>query len=349
MARIALKDRGTTFADLEFVQSIGSGGFGVVKLVRARLTGTRYALKCIRKREVVEKGCQEALVSERSIIAEADHPFIVKFVRSFKDTTHVYILMELVTGGELLGALEQLGLLRHPQAQFYTGSIILALEFLHSRRIAYLDLKSENCLLDSQGYLKIIDFGMAQRIAGTRCHDMKGTPIFMAPEIILAKGYTTVADLWSLGVCLYEFLIGSFPFGDPSMENHAQIFYEVLRAELCFPPWHAQQPHASEQESLVRGLLTRDPSRRIGMGPNGYEALKRHVFFEGFAWDLLLGRELQPPFIPSREFYAEGANDEPRASFPVYSLEEAMPYDVAKVQREDLSWTDPDPGWDSEF
>merc|ERR1719284_2026601 len=105
-----------------------------------------------------------ALANERNILAECDHPFIIKFVKSFRGEHFVYFLMELVTGGELLDAMDELGLLKRSQAQFYVGSITLALEFLHERRIAYLDLKGENCLIDSHGYLKIIDFGVAERV-----------------------------------------------------------------------------------------------------------------------------------------------------------------------------------------
>ena len=131
------------------------------------------------------------------------------------------------------------------KALFYTGSIVLALEFLHARRIAYLDLKSENCLIDQQGYLKIIDFGIARRITNTRYGPLKGTPMFMAPEMILGKGHTTVADLWSLGICLYEFVIGNFPFAS-NCTNHGQIFHEILRAELKFPQWFDKQPNADD-------------------------------------------------------------------------------------------------------
>merc|ERR1712113_329684 len=112
-------------------------------------------------------------------------------------------------------ALDQLNLLNKPQAQFYVGAIALALEFLHERRIAYLDLKGENCLLDQHGYLKIIDFGVAEWVKNGRIHAVKGTPLFMAPEIIRLQGYTTTADLWSLGVCVYDFMVGKFPWGAP--------------------------------------------------------------------------------------------------------------------------------------
>lgn len=302
--RISLQDTNLTFSDLEYVRVIGRGGFGIVKMVRAKKTGVRYALKCVRKRDVVEKNVQDALVSELSILKEVDHPFIIKFVRSFRNESRVYFLMELVSGGELLDALDSIGLLKYSQALFYTGSIVLALEFLHARRIAYLDLKSENCLIDQQGYLKIIDFGIARRITNTRYGPLKGTPMFMAPEMILGKGHTTVADLWSLGICLYEFVIGNFPFAN-NCSNHGAIFHEILRADLKFPQWFDKQPMADDIMSLIRGLLTRDPKKRLGAGHEGYTKLKKHAFFRDLCWEKLLGRELEPPFVPKSETYAE--------------------------------------------
>jgi len=315
-----------------------------VKLVRSRRTGVRYALKCVRKRHIVDNGAQKALVTELSILAEIDHPFIVKFVRPFRSPTQVHFLMEVVTGGELLDALDMLGLLGLQQAQFYTGSILLALEFLHARQIAYLDLKSENCLIDHQGYLKIIDFGIAQRITRCKCHVMLGTPIIMAPEMIRSKGYTTVADLWSLGICLYDFVIGHFPFGS-SAKTKMQLYQEILQAELAFPGVFMEKAFAHDAASLIRGLLTRDPARRLGSGFEGYSAIKQHAFFQGFDWDALLGREIPPPFVPKGETYGEdreqAAGQEPGTWQLLAEQEEDHP--------EDSDWVDPAPGWDADF
>lgn len=257
-----------------------------------------------------------------------------------------------MSGGELLDVLDMLGLLNWTQAQFYTASILLALEFLHARRIAYLDLKSENCLIDQQGYVKIIDFGIAQRITSARCHVVKGTPMFMAPEMIKAQGYSTSADLWSLGICLYEFVVGEFPFANNST-NHAQIFQEILRAELRFPSWFVQQPNAKEMMSLIRGLLTRNPAKRKGAGLEGYQLLREDDFFKGLDWDVLLGRELaeaQIPYIPNKETYAED-KEEGGGSPSSVGANNMLPLveDVEANDHEDEDWEDPNPGWDDCF
>jgi len=342
--RIHLQDTKVEMEDLEFIRVIGRGGFGIVKMVRHARTGMRYALKCVRKRPIVEKHQKETIINERSILLEVDHPFLVKFVRSFTSPKKVYFLMELVSGGELLDVLYVLGLLNRFQAQFYTGSILLALEFLHSRRIAYLDLKSENCLIDCHGYLKLIDFGIAMRVKG-RSFARRGTPMFMAPEMIRNAGYTTVADLWSLGVCLYEFVLGEFPFVHSAVSSEAHIFKEVLESPLTFPDHFVRDPSSEDTIAILRGLLTKDPARRLGAQADGFATIKAHQFFNGLDWDKLTGRELEPPYVPSAEAYAEDKElqDAGHSGHAISMIEEEA------ADHQDDDWSDPAPGWDSTF
>ncbi|CAL1153513.1 unnamed protein product, partial [Cladocopium goreaui] len=338
-ARIDLQNTKVGLDSLQCMRVIGRGGFGVVKMVKSTTTNTRYALKCVSKKQAVEQKQQKALAHERNILAELDHPFIIKFVRSFNSARYVYFLTELVTGGELLDALDALGLLQAPQAQFYSASIILAIEFLHERRIAYLDLKGENCLIDQHGYLKIIDFGVAERITSGKIFAVKGTPLFMAPEVILGKGYNTAADLWSLGVCLFDFMVGSFPFGDDQASN-AEIFKAVLKAPLKFPKWLGV--HEKEAKELMKALLHRDPAKRLGAGQTGYDELKEHPFYSDFRWEHLLARQLAPPFTPKGETYAEDAEGGKDAGLGSLTVTE-------EDRQGDDDWIDPDPSWADEF
>lgn len=336
--RIQLQDTKVKLEELQFLRVIGRGGYGVVKMVKHVRSGMRYALKCVRKKPIVEMGEQETIINERNILLEVDHPFIVKCVRSFSSPKQIYFLTELVSGGELLDILYKLGLLDKKQAQFYTGSIALALEFLHSRCIAYLDLKSENCLIDNQGYLKLIDFGVAIRIKG-KGFGKRGTPMFMAPEMIRNVGFTTAADLWSLGVCLYEFILGEFPFA-PLANNYR----DVLENPVRFPAHFDEQPDAPETISIITGLLMKDPSQRLGYRVEGYSAIKEHPFFEGLNWDALHGREVEPPFTPQCETYAED-NDSKVISFEIPLMVE----ETEAKDHQDDDWSDPCPGWDASF
>jgi len=337
--RIAFQNTKVNLDSLICLRIVGRGGFGVVKMVQLPDTGTRYALKCISKKQAVSQKQQKAIAVERGILAELDHPFVIKFIRSFNGRHYVYFLMELVTGGELLDALDHLGLLKRPQAQFYVASIALALEFLHERRIAYLDVKGENCLIDQHGYLKLIDFGIAERLQGGRIYGVKGTPLFMAPEVILGKGYTCSADLWSLGVCLYDFMVGRFPFADDSASN-PEVFRAVLKAPLRLPKWLERD---TATQDLISGLLTRSPSKRLGAGPAGYGALKDHSFFSDFCWDGLLSRQLEPPHKPNQETYAED-QESPESNDATVGTTPRMTVGLSE-QAEGDDWQDPDPSW----
>jgi len=329
--RMQLQDTSVTLEQLRCIRVVGRGGFGVVKMVQSRSTNVRYALKCVPKKNIVEQGLQKSIVAERALLAELDHPFIIKFVKTFRTASYIYFLTELCTGGELFDALDNLGCLNQSQAQFYIGSIILAMEFLHARQIGYFDLKSENCLLDSQGHLKLIDFGAAHRLVG-QSHKMIGTPGFMAPEVILGKGYTTSADLWTIGICLYEFVFGKLPFGIDFSKGQADCFKRTLSAELQFP----EQVASPETRDLIRLLLQRAPAERLGAGFEGYVALKEHKFFSSMSWEDLLGRRIEPPYVPVGEIYSEAAPKKLGASeFP--------------VEEKETGWIDPNPGWDVDF
>ncbi|KAF8819015.1 protein kinase G AGC kinase family member PKG, partial [Cardiosporidium cionae] len=263
------------------------------------------ALKCVRRRTVIALSQSDHIRLEREIMAENDHPFIIRLIRTFKDSEYLYFLTELVTGGELYDAIRNLGLLSHSQAQFYLASMILSIEYLHERNIAYRDLKPENILLDSQGYMKLIDFGCAKKMHG-RSYTLVGTPHYMAPEIILGKGYTLTADTWAFGVCLFEFMCGPLPFGNDA-EDQLEIFRDILTGKLIFPHYVSDQ----DAINLMKRLLCRLPEVRIGCSVNGYRDIKEHAFFKDFDWDKLAGRGLKPPLIPKKETYAEDTNQNP--------------------------------------
>lgn len=327
--RIRLQDTRVAFSELAVQRIIGRGTFGTVKLVRHRPTGTRYALKCVGRKSIIQLNQQDHIRLEREILAENDHPFIIKLVRTFRDGEFLYFLTELITGGELYDAIRKLGLLTRSQSQFYLASIILAIEYLHERNIAYRDLKPENILLDSQGYIKLIDFGCAKKISG-RCYTFVGTPHYMAPEVILGKGYTATADIWAFGVCLYEFMCGPLPFGNDA-EDQLEIFRDILTGKLVFPHYVVDQ----DAINLMKRLLCRLPEVRIGCSINGYKDIKDHAFFRDFDWDKLLGRGITPPLVPQGEVYAEDTVEAPPEE------EEAAPPGGPELEEEY--------DWDKEF
>ncbi|CAL1154172.1 unnamed protein product [Cladocopium goreaui] len=252
-------------ADLHEISTLGYGTFGIVRLVEHHPSGARYALKCISRTEAVARRQQTSICTEREILTDVDHPFILKLVQTFKDRRNVYFLTEFVTGGELFGAIRSLGILNGSQARFYTGSLILALQALHEKMIIYRDLKPENVLLDNYGYIKLIDFGCAARLNKGGHRSLVGTPHYMAPEVILGKEYNCSCDVWSLGVCLYEFVCGPLPFGQ-DLEDPKQVFQEILLAKVSFPEHFTNLTG----KHLLRSLLRKNSQLRIG-GVNGLQ------------------------------------------------------------------------------
>merc|ERR1719327_1206567 len=237
--------------DLRTVKIVGAGAAGVVRL---KTTGTRYALKRVMKQhgkvpEEVRRECE--------LLAENDHPFIMHLVKTFDTPKSVYMLTELITGGELHAAIRTIPtVLSRAQAQFYTGTLILTLEELCDRNIVYRDLKPENVMLDAQGYLKLIDFGISKKLeeGKTKTYTMIGTPHYMAPEVMRGHGYGTEVDIWSLGVMLFELVCGFLPFAD-DLDEPTEVCTAVLKDPLTFPGGYKDK-HGRE---LMTGMMTRQP------------------------------------------------------------------------------------------
>mmetsp|Transcript_134223 Transcript_134223/g.233219 ORF Transcript_134223/g.233219 Transcript_134223/m.233219 type:complete len:926 (+) Transcript_134223:259-3036(+) len=304
MRRIRLQDTSVTMKDLLHIKVIGAGAAGVVRLVEHKATKTRYALKRVMK---VKGKIPEEVTRECELLAENDHPFIMHLVKTFETTKSVYILTELITGGELHAAIRAIPtVLSRAQCQFYGGSLILVLEELADRNILFRDLKPENVMLDQQGYLKLIDFGIAKKLeeGKTRTFTMIGTPHYMAPEVMRGHGYGTEVDIWSFGVMVFEFVCGYLPFAD-ELEDPTEVCTAVLKDPFSFPSGYRDQ----HGRSLMTGLLSRNPKKRLGAGMNGFEDIKGHEYFKightstASLFSKIIGRELDPPVVPPKETY----------------------------------------------
>jgi len=314
--RIKLQDTSVTLKDLVHCKLIGAGACGSVRLVEHRSTHTRYALKRVLKKN---GRIPSEVRREIELLAENDHPFIQTYVKTMQTEDSIYMLTELVTGGELHAAIRTIPtVLSRSQAQFYTGSLVLVLEELAGRDIVYRDLKPENVMLDAQGYLKLIDFGIAKKLrdVNLRTFTVVGTPHYMAPEILQGRGYGLEVDIWSLGILLFEFVCGHLPFADDLDQNN-EVWQAVLREPLKFPPRFRD----TAGKSLITGLLERRPSERLGGGVNGYEDIKMHPYFRASSsksvpppadfskepplFGTIVGREQDPPVVPKAETYTD--------------------------------------------
>lgn len=198
--------------DLEVISTLGIGGFGRVELVKAYHQGREdtFALKCLKKRHIVDTKQEDHIYSERTIMLSSKSPFICRLYRTFRDEKYVYMLLEACMGGEIWTMLRDRGSFEDNAAQFIIGCVLQAFEYLHARGIIYRDLKPENLMLDERGYVKLVDFGFAKYIGNSsKTWTFCGTPEYVAPEIILNKGHDRAVDYWALGILIHELLNGT--------------------------------------------------------------------------------------------------------------------------------------------
>uniref|UniRef100_A0A803YA47 Protein kinase domain-containing protein n=1 Tax=Meleagris gallopavo TaxID=9103 RepID=A0A803YA47_MELGA len=232
-----------------------------------------FAMKCIKKKHVVDTKQQEHIYSEKKILEQICSPFIVKLYRTFKDSKYVYMLLEACLGGELWSLLRDRGSFDEPTTKFCVGCVTEALDYLHHIGIVYRDLKPENLILDAEGYIKLVDFGFAKKIgSGQKTWTFCGTPEYVAPEVILSKGHDFSVDFWSLGILVYELLTGSPPFsGADQMTTYNLILKGIEK--LDFPRTITRRP-----EDLIRRLCRQNPTERLGNLRNGINDIKKHSY-----------------------------------------------------------------------
>ncbi|MBN3292837.1 KGP2 kinase, partial [Polypterus senegalus] len=328
---IQLKDKVSGFSstspfqNLEIIATLGVGGFGRVELVKVKNEDVTFAMKCIKKKHIVDNRQEEHIHSERKILEEACSPFVVKLYRTFKDSKYVYMLLEACLGGEIWSLLRDRGSFDEQTAKFCVTCVTEAFDYLHQIGVVYRDLKPENLMLDSAGYIKLVDFGFAKKIDwGQKTWTFCGTPEYVAPEIILNKGHDFSVDFWSLGILVFELLTGNPPF---SGVDQMMIYNLILKGieKMDFPKRITRRP-----EDLIRRLCKQNSTERLGNLKNGINDIKKHRWFNGFNWEGLKARNLLSPL--KREL--QGPTD--HSYFDNYPPDEDIPPD-------ELS------GWDNDF
>jgi cGMP-dependent protein kinase len=285
--RIQLQDDTIGMEDLYIVDQLGKGTFGSVYLCVKQQNKVLYALKSISRKKIDAYNLHESLQQEKKVLSRVEHQFIVKFVKTFKDQKRLFFLLEFIQGMNLLEVLRVLNILNGSRAKFYASCLLLILEQLHENFIIFRDLKPENVMVEDDGYLKLLDFGTA-KIIESRTFTVIGTPHYMAPEVIMGKGYSFAADLWSLGVVIFEMVSGTVPFGDNFQDNPFAVYREIINGKYEFPHF----VHDS-CKGIVEDLL-----KPFGEMRGNVEGFKRHPWFEGVSWDDLLSRKKSPPYKP---------------------------------------------------
>ena len=225
IGRLYLQDDSITLDQLTYLTKLGSGSYGNVSLVKSTKKNFFYAIKNISNKQILYTQLHKNLELERGILLRVDHPFIVKLVKTLKDDKFIYFLMDYIKGKELFDIIRDIGLLNKTQTLFYGASIMLAVRYLHQRKFVFRDIKPENVMVLENGYIKIIDFGTAKQVEN-KTKTTLGTPHYMAPEMILGKGYSFEVDYWAIAVCMYEFICGELPFADNS-DDTMEIYLAV--------------------------------------------------------------------------------------------------------------------------
>ena len=299
-----------TEEDYETLKLISNGAYGAVYLVRHKESRQRYAMKKINKHNVVLRNQVEQVFAERDIMSFTDNPFVVSMICSFESRRHLCLVMEYVEGGDCATLLKNMGPLPLDLSRFYFAETILAVEYLHSYGIVHRDLKPDNLLITGMGHIKLTDFGLSKiglMNLATNLYEeyldretkqfndkqVYGTPEYIAPEVILRQGYGKPVDWWSMGIILYEFLVGCVPFFGETPE---ELFAHVINDEIEWPD-EEDWPLTDDSKSLISQLLQQNPLERLGT--QGAQEVKEHSFFSDINWKALLRQKAE--FIPNLE------------------------------------------------
>lgn len=323
-----------TIEDFELVKVLGRGHFGKVLLAKHLKSGKHFAIKALKKSDVIVREEVEGLMAEKRIFQVANlvtHPFLVNLHSCFQTSTHVCFVMEYACGGDLMLHIHT-DIFSEPRAIFYAACVVLGLQYLHDNKIIYRDLKLDNLLLDADGFVKIADFGLCKEgigfgdTTGTFC----GTPEFLAPEVLTQALYTRAVDWWGLGVLIFEMLVGESPFSGDSEE---EVFDSIVNHEVLYPRFLS-----IEAVAIMRRLLRKNPTRRLGASETDAEDVKRQAFFRSINWEQLLARKVTPPFRPTIKspddvcnFDEEFTKEKPHLS-PPQAQRELSTYDQMKFQ-----------------
>lgn len=276
--------------DFEFLQLIGEGYYGKVHKVRFKKDNNIYALKSLKKSKLKEAKQKEHLKAEKNILSNIKHPFIVGLKLAFKTDKKLYLAMEYLKGGELFFHMRKTKKLEENVAIFYIAQIVCALDFLHENKIIYRDLKPENIVLNSNGYIKLTDFGLSKEGVDedNKTETFCGTPEYLSPEMIKGDQYSYSVDMWGLGVLYYEMLFGKPPFYDKNRE----VLYKMIYFNE--PNYNIGNKSISENSiNFLKKLLVKNPYQRMNI-----REAKRHILFKTFNFEKLLAFEIEAPIIP---------------------------------------------------
>ena len=280
----------------DYLSIIGRGGFGKVWKVCHKQTKTLYAMKEMSKCKIIDKKSDKSVKSERDLLSKLNHPFIINMHFSFQDSDNLYLVMDLLTGGDLRYHICKKRYFTEEQSKFFISCIILGLEYCHYYHIIHRDIKPENLILDSKGYVHITDFGIAKIQVANNHKETSGTPGYMSPEVLCGQNHTISVDYFAVGVMGYEFMMGVRPYLGA---NRKEIKEKVMAKQAMIHRKDIKNGWGSEAGDFINKLVQRKPGKRLGA--HGISEVKNHIWFKNYNWNDLYNKKLIAPFIPSNE------------------------------------------------
>ena len=292
-----------TYSDFEIIKTIGRGSVGKILLVKYNNDEKYYAMKVMRKDQLISEGISDNVLVERNILIEGQCEFILTLSFFFQTPERVYFVTPFINGGDLFHKLKTDIFFKESLVQFYAAQVALALQHLHDLGIAYRDLKPENILINEDGYIKLCDFGSSVVLHGTEKENtFAGSPEYAAPEVITHEGHTFMCDWWSLGILIYELLYGNTPFYNVDKNR----MYDLINTgSISFPKFiqieGENKPRnykvSDDAKNLITKLLEKDPGTRLGR--KGLKEIKKHPFFSGINFDDLPKKKHKAPYKPT--------------------------------------------------
>ena len=300
---------------------IGRGGFGKVWKVRLRKTNELFALKEMSKVKIIDRRSEISIMSERNLLSTLHHPFIVNMHFAFQDFYNLYLVMDLLNGGDLRFHIAHKKTFTESQTKFIIANMLLALEYIHSKNIIHRDIKPENLVLDSNGYVRITDFGVAKINEEDNSSETSGTPGYMAPEVILVQNHSFPSDFFALGVIGYEFMLGKRPYLGRGRKEIKQL---IIAKQAKLEKDEIPDEWSKDSVNFINSLLQRKPKRRLGY--RDINEIKNHEWMKGINWNLLGQKKIEAPFIPSSneqnydKRYCEGVDNVGETTIERYEL-----------------------------
>ena len=284
-----------TSNSFDFKYVIGKGGFGKVWKVLYKKRKMIFAMKKMSKCKIIDKRSEKSIKAERDLLSIMNHPFIINMHFSFQDSDFLYIAMDLLTGGDLRYQIFKQKIFFENQTKFFISCIILSLEYIHTNHILHRDLKPENLVMDSKGYLKLTDFGIAKVYRKDNNKDTSGTPGYMAPEVMNGQNHTIAVDYFALGVIGYELMMRKRPYLG---KNRKEIKEKIMSQQVQVKKNMVPQGWSIESADFINRLLQRKPANRLGL--RGPTEVKEHPWFKDYDWKNLYLGKLKAPFLPKK-------------------------------------------------